>query len=290
MLLLPALLLAFGSVLPAPAPADGDSTLRVMSFNVRYNNPNDGENAWPHRKERVASMVRLYDADLVGVQEALKEMLDELAGLLPGYAWVGVGRADGREEGEYSAIYYREDRLELLDHDTFWLSETPDTPGSKSWDAAIERIVTWAHFRDRRTGETFYHFNTHFDHVGEQARAESARLILRRIRERAGGAPVVLTGDFNTLPDSDPYRILTEPGEAPGGTLRDAIDASRHGHHGPTSTWNGFSAIEPGRRIDFIFVNGPIDVRQHAILDDSWDGRFPSDHLPVLAEIEVGGR
>ena len=170
---------AFGAV-----PA-ADTTVRVMTFNIRFDNPGDGPDAWPHRKDLAASMIRFHRAGLIGVQEALKHQLDDLTARLPGYAWVGVGRADGREAGEYSAILYRTDRFELMDDGTFWLSETPEVPGSKSWDAAIERIVTWAQFRDRETGKTFFHFNTHFDHVGQVARAESAKLILQRIAAQA---------------------------------------------------------------------------------------------------------
>lgn len=266
----------------APREAAGETDpLRVMTFNIRYNNPGDGEHAWPHRKEKVASMIRLHDADLIGVQEALKDMLEELDALLPAYTWFGVGRADGKEAGEYSAILYRKDRFALLDQGTFWLSETPAVPGSKSWDAAIERIATWGQFRDRTTGQVFYHFNTHYDHVGVQAREESSRLLLRRIREIAGDTPVVLTGDFNVERSAAAYQVLVNE----IGALRDVHDLSRYPHHGPTSTWNGFKAIEPGRWIDFIFVRGRAAVGQHAVLSDTWDGLFPSDHLPVLAEI-----
>jgi endonuclease/exonuclease/phosphatase family metal-dependent hydrolase len=262
-------------------PAAEDTVLRVMTFNIRYNNPGDGVNAWPHRKEKVASMIRLHDADLIGVQEALKDMLDELDALLPAYTWLGVGRTDGKEAGEYSAILYRKSRFEVLDQGTFWLSETPAVPGSKSWDAAIERIATWAQFRDRTTGQVFYHFNTHYDHIGVQAREESSRLLKRRIAEIAGDTPVVLTGDFNVERSAAAYQVLVGGAEA----LRDVHDHSALPHHGPTSTWNAFTAIEPGRWIDFIFVRGPVAVGQHAVLSDTWDGLFPSDHLPVLAEI-----
>jgi endonuclease/exonuclease/phosphatase family metal-dependent hydrolase len=269
---------------PPPAP---DAALRVMTFNIRFDNPADGPNAWPHRKDLVASMIRFHRADLVGVQEALKHQLDDLQERLPGYAWTGVGRADGREGGEYSAIVYRKDRFELLESGTFWLSPTPDVPGSKGWDAALERIVTWAKLRDRTTGRVFVHFNTHFDHIGAEARAESAKLLRQRLAA-AGPLPLLLTGDFNATDETMPYRILSgaEPGvPAPSLALHDAMRSAEYGHHGPTSTWNGFDAVAPGRRIDFIFVGDGVHVRQHGILADTWDGRFPSDHLPVLAEV-----
>lgn len=258
--------------------------LRVMTFNIRYDNPGDGVNAWPNRKDWVASLIRFHGADAVGVQEALLRQLTDLDARLPGWARVGVGRADGREGGEFSAILYRTDRLELVESGTFWLSPTPEVAGSKGWDTAIERVATWARFRDRRTGCRVLHLNTHLDHMGEQARQEGARLIRRRLASLAGGLPVIVTGDFNTTPSSFAYRIMTRD-TIPGAIapLGDAFSSSRTGHYGPTSSWTAFKAIEPGRRIDYVMVSRDVDVLAHGILSDSWDGRFPSDHMPVLA-------
>jgi endonuclease/exonuclease/phosphatase family metal-dependent hydrolase len=260
--------------------------LRVMSFNLRYDTPNDSANAWPNRKDWVAALVRFHGADVVGVQEALAHMLTDLDARLPGYARVGVGRADGRARGEFSAILYRTDRLALLDSGTFWLSPTPEAPGSKGWDAAIERVATWARFRDRLTGCSHLQLNTHFDHIGEQARQESARLIRRRLVQLAGGLPIVMTGDLNSTPTSAPYRILTRDTVA-GATppLADGFFTSRTGNYGPSSSWTAFRAIEPGRRIDYVLVSAAVTVSAHGILPDSWNGRFPSDHLPVLASV-----
>lgn len=267
---------------PATAP------LRTMSFNLRYDTPSDGPNAWPHRRDWVAGLVRFHEADVVGVQEALATMLADLDARLPGFARIGVGRADGRAGGEFSAILYRTDRLELLGGGTFWLSPTPDTPGSKGWDTAIERVATWARFRDRRTGCRYVHLNTHFDHIGEEARQESARLIRRRLAALAGDLPIVMTGDLNADPRSAPYRILTSDTLAGAiAPLRDAFRVSRAGHYGPTSTWTEFRAIEPERRIDYVLVSPSVEVLTHGILPDSWDGRFPSDHLPVLASLAI---
>jgi endonuclease/exonuclease/phosphatase family metal-dependent hydrolase len=263
------------------APPAGNASLRVMTYNIRLDLGSDGADAWPHRKAMVAALIRFHGADLVGVQEALPGQLRDLDAMLPDLRRFGVGRTAERS-GEHSAIFYREGRFEVLRHDTFWLSATPSVAGSKGWDAAYERIVTWGEVRDRHTGNVFFHFNTHFDHVGEVARRESARLLLARIEDIAGDAPVLVTGDFNDTPESEPYRLLTAAG------LRDAFAASRAPHHGPTSTWNAFRAIEPGRRIDFIFVRGAVDVVRHGILADTVDGRFPSDHLPVIAEVQVG--
>lgn len=263
------------------APSGGETSLRVMTYNIRLNLASDGSDAWPHRREMVASVIRFHGADLIGVQEALPDQLRDLDALLPHFGRFGVGR-DAQRGGEHSAILYRRRRFEVLQHDTFWLSETPSIAGSKGWDAANQRIVTWGRLHDRGTGAVFIHFNTHFDHVGEVARRESARLLTARIEEIAGNAPVIVTGDFNATPASEPYRLVLAAG------LRDAFSASRTPHHGPTSTWNAFRAVEPERRIDFVFVRGAVDVLQHGILSDTFDGRFPSDHLPVVAEVQVG--
>jgi endonuclease/exonuclease/phosphatase family metal-dependent hydrolase len=277
---------ASGHPIADPSSIPWAPPLRIMTFNIRLDLASDGPNAWPYRRDWVASLIRFHAPDAVGVQEALAHMLTELDTRLPGFARVGVGRADGREGGEFSAILYRTDRLELLDGGTFWLSPTPEVAGSKGWDAAIERIATWARFRDRRTGCSHLHLNTHFDHIGEQARQESARLIRHRIAGLAGDLAIIVTGDLNADPRSVPYRIFTRDTLAGASApLRDAFDASSGGHYGPTSSWTAFKAIEPGRRIDYVLVSTHIPVLMHGILPDSWDGRFPSDHLPVLAAV-----
>ena len=263
--------------------------IRVMTFNIRYDEPRDKENAWPNRKELVASMIRFHHADLVGVQEALARQMSDLEKLLPEYAWVGVGRDDGKAGGEFSAIMYRKARFSRLDSSTFWLSETPDVP-SKGWDADYPRVVTWIKIKDTSTGKLFFHFNTHFDHRGVRAREESARLLLKRIKTIAGQLPVVVTGDFNLNESAIGYQILTGKTvekEVRSESLRDARYLSQHGHHGPTSTFNEFKALVPEMKIDYVLVKGAVRVMQHGALSDTWDGRFPSDHLPVLAEIVI---
>ncbi|ARA94372.1 hypothetical protein AWN76_015255 [Rhodothermaceae bacterium RA] len=279
-LLLPMVLLLGACAAPPPAPAP----MIVMTYNIRYDNPGDGPHAWPHRRDQVASLIRFHGADLIGVQEALRGQMDDLAARLPDHAWLGVGRDDGRDAGEFSAIFYRADRFEVLDHGTFWLSETPEVVASKSWDAAITRIVTWARFRDAATGAVFYHVNTHFDHRGAQARLESARLLTAWIAETAGDLPVLVTGDFNLTPDDPPYPVLTQ-------TLTDAYHASVLPHHGPDGTFSGFEVrpVDDGRRIDYIFTRGPVRVLRHGTLSDHYPSGFPSDHLPVLAEVVLGG-
>ena len=266
-------------------PRSNSSAIRVMSFNIRYDEPRDGVNAWANRKQKVADVIRFHKADLVGVQEALLTQLRDLERSLPDFAWCGVGRTDGKEAGEYSAILYHKSRFQLIETKTYWLSETPDKPGSMGWDAAYPRIVTWAKFRDRNTKKTFFHFNTHFDHRGEKARTESASLILRKINEIAGSSPFVLTGDLNVKEDSEAYKTL----KAGNSTTRlsDSKYASTNGHFGGDSTFNEFKELQPGRTIDYVFVREGIRVTEHGALSDRWNGLWASDHLPVLAEIEI---
>lgn len=265
--------------------------LQVMTFNIRFPNPDDGFHYWPNRRDLVASMIRFNEADLVGLQEAFRSQLDDLAARLPDYEWFGVCRTSGtttpNPDNEFSAILYRKDRFEKRQGGTFWLSETPDAAGQKGWDANLPRIVTWAEFRDKASGKTFFHFNTHFDHVGQVARRESAKLILAKIKAIAGNAPVVCTGDFNARPSDEPIQVITDPKNPDA--LKDGYRITKMPHHGPTGTsTNGF--LFPGvpdARIDYIFVKNRVSVLKHAILSDSWSGLLPSDHLPVLARISI---
>jgi endonuclease/exonuclease/phosphatase family metal-dependent hydrolase len=275
-------LCAFGeSVVAQPAR----EAVRVMSFNIRYDEPRDGVNAWSQRKTKVADVIRFHKADVIGVQEALLTQLRDLETMLPNMAWCGAGRTDGKEGGEYSAILYRKSRFKLQDCKTFWLSPTPDVAGSKGWDAAYPRVVTWAKFRDNVTKKTFIHFNTHFDHVGQTARVESSKLILKRIDENAGNLPFVLTGDFNVVESNEAYKTMV--GGAGRIRIRDARYVSVNPHFGGDSTWTAFKNIEPGRKIDYVFVPARVRVVEHGILADQWNGLWASDHLPVLAEIEI---
>lgn len=277
--------IAFCLMLATAATAQ---SMNVLSFNLRFPNPDDGANYWPHRKEMVASVIRFHQADIVGVQEAFRAQLDELEGMLPAFDWFGHCRTDGSlapvPDNEFSAILYRRDRFERLDGRTFWLSPTPDSVGSVGWDAALPRVATWVKLRDRRSQQVFMVFNTHFDHRGAVAREESAKLLLEQIRQIADTLPVVLTGDFNCYPDSPPYQVLT----AEDAGLADALHISQQPHHGPMATWtDGFKTAGAGGRIDFIFVGPGIRVHRHAALSESWSGRLPSDHLPVFAELSL---
>jgi endonuclease/exonuclease/phosphatase family metal-dependent hydrolase len=252
--------------------------LRVASYNLRYNNPGDGADAWPHRKEMVKNLVRHYDFDVFGVQEGLRGQLNDVAEL-PAYAFVGRGRDDGKEAGEHSAIFYKKARLALLQTGDFWLSETPDRPG-KGWDVTCcNRICTWARFRDLQSGQVFFFFSVHFDHEGVEARRQSGLLMVRKIKEIAQGAPVVCVGDLNSTPDTEQVKTLQ-------GALGDAYLLTQKPAYGPVGTFNGFKLDAPlTDRIDYIFVSRGSTVLDYAVLTDSLRGHYPSDHFPVMAEV-----
>lgn len=258
-----------------------------MTFNIRYNTERDSLNAWRYRKDNVASQVLFHDVHLLGVQEALHDQMVDLKTRLPKFTYIGVGRDDGKEKGEYSAIFYDTVRLQVLEWKTFWLSLTPEVPGSKGWDAAITRLVTWAKFRDRKTKKTFFAFNTHFDHMGKVARRESAKLLLQKVESIAGKTPSIITGDFNAKPDDEPIRVITD--DANPLQLTDSKDISQTPHYGPTSTFNSFGPKETGDQpIDYIFLKGNgWKVKKHAALSQTWGGRFASDHFAVIAVVQL---
>lgn len=260
--------------------------LNVMTFNIRLNISSDSLNAWPYRKDKVASQILFHEVHLLGVQEALHDQMMDLKERLPKFRYVGGGRDDGKEKGEYSAIFYDTTRLQLLQTKMFWLSESPEVPGSKSWDAAITRMVTWARFRDRKTKKIFYAFNTHFDHIGKVARRESAKIVLRKVQEIAGTVPVIFTGDFNAEPADEPIRVIMDKNDPLH--LVDTKEISMTPHYGPTGTFNAFKSKERNDQpIDYIFIKGKWNVLTHATLSQTWDGRFASDHFSVLATLKL---
>jgi endonuclease/exonuclease/phosphatase family metal-dependent hydrolase len=273
------------SALPIHSQTENNPSFKIISFNIRYNTPADSLNPWSYRKNRVASLIKYHKADICGLQEVLKDQLADLERLLPEYKWCGVGRDDGKDAGEFSPIFYNVSLFTLINWGTFWLSETPQKAGSRGWDAALPRIVTWAFLLQKSTGEKFYVFNTHFDHRGVSARSNSAHLLLDSVKQKSTSYPAMVTGDFNSTDTSQPYRIMCGTENDSGKILSDALTVSASPHYGPLSTWDGFHEIEENNRIDFIFVNNRVKVRSHAILTDRWDGKFPSDHLPVIAEI-----
>jgi endonuclease/exonuclease/phosphatase family metal-dependent hydrolase len=261
----------------------------VMSFNIRYDNPGDGVNAWKHRMNLAGRTIRDEKAILIGMQEVLKGQLDDIDSLLPGYNHVGVGRDDGKEGGEYNPVYFDTKRFELLKQATFWLSETPQDTGSVGWDAALPRIATWAKFRDMVTDQAFYFINTHLDHMGDTARLESARLILDFIAGHTQGLPVILTGDFNCEPAEAPYKLVTT-GEDRASGLGDACLSVRRHQPDPEGTFNGFGNANPQPRIDFIFINDRWDVLDFRTVKAKEGEVFISDHYPVDSKVSYRER
>jgi endonuclease/exonuclease/phosphatase family metal-dependent hydrolase len=256
---------------------------RVMSYNIRYLNNIDSINGWEFRKDQVTSLVKYHRVDILGVQEAVLKQINDMAERLPGFKWYGVPRVSGAA-GEYTAIFYREEKYKLLDSGSFWFSETPYVKESKSWDAMFPRIASWCKFRDKKTGVEFYFFNTHFDHRGEIARQHSAIILTRQIDSITRNLPVIVTGDFNSTPNSIAFKNILESGK-----LKDAREVSEMPHYGPINTAFGFQVSDKakGVRIDFIFVNNKITVSEHATITDQQDGRYYSDHLPVLAVTRI---
>jgi endonuclease/exonuclease/phosphatase family metal-dependent hydrolase len=260
--------------------------LNVMTFNIRYNTMSDSVNAWPYRKDKVASQILFHEADIIGVQEALHGQMTDLQERLPQYKYAGVGRDDGKEKGEYSAIFYDTTRLQALQTKTFWLSETPEVAGSKSWDAAITRIITWIKFRDKKTKKIYFAFNTHFDHIGKVARRESARILLQKVKEIAGNEPAFITGDFNAEPADEPVQVIKDISNPLHFT--DSKDLSKKPHYGPGGTFNGFKNKERNDQpIDYIFLKGKWKVLKHATISQTWEGLFASDHFAVMAILSL---
>ena len=260
--------------------------IRVMSFNVRYGTAPDGANVWANRRALLMRTIRAFDPDLLGAQEALAFQCDELRHELAGHEFVGVGRDDGKSKGEFSPIYYRADRFQRIDSGQFWLSETPDVAGSKSWDSAFPRLATWVRLRDRRDdGRELLYVNTHWDHAGSDARLRSARLIRERIASLAGpGAAVIVTGDLNCTEDDEPYAVLIGRGDD-ALLLTDAYRATYPERQTDEATFHGFRGTIAGNRIDFVF-----HTSQFATLDAAIDRVreaevFPSDHYPVTASL-----
>ena len=262
--------------------AENDS-IRVITYNIRVA-VDTGINSWANRKELVASVIKNHGADIFGVQEALKSQVDDLTKLFPGFGWVGVGRDDGKEAGEYEAVFYDKKRFQALEDSTFWLSDTPYKP-SMGWDAATIRIVTWAKLKDKLTGKIFYYFNTHFDYKGIMARLEEANLLNDKVADIAGKTPAIIGGDFNFKSDFGGYKILTCGRK---NYLFDTQKLAKIDSSGSNITYNKFGqSLEKGNKIDYVFIKNNIEVYKHQIIMDTFDGRYPSDHMPVRVVLEI---
>ncbi|WP_028123431.1 endonuclease/exonuclease/phosphatase family protein [Epilithonimonas tenax] len=253
--------------------------LKVMTYNIRLSLESDKENSWDNRKGDALALLSYYHPDFFGVQEAVPQQMVDLKTSLKDYNYVGVGRDDGKNQGEYSAIFYDKNKLEVVKSGTFWLSETPEKP-SKGWDAAYNRVCTYALFKIKKSGKKFMAMNVHFDHIGDLARVNSSKLILEKIKElNPQNLPLTLTGDFNLTDDTEPIRIVSK-------SLDNVYYNSKKPHYGPIGTFTAFDVnTVPKDRIDYIFVKGFEAESNRTINDRRENLLYPSDHFPILAEI-----
>ncbi|HSI34600.1 MAG TPA: endonuclease/exonuclease/phosphatase family protein [Tepidisphaeraceae bacterium] len=278
----------FATAVRADDPARQPGDLRVLSFNIRYGTAKDGADHWDKRKDFVAETIRKHDPDLLGTQETLPFQADFLKEKLPGYTFVGAGRDDGKTKGEMAALFFRTDRFEKVEEGHYWMSPTPDVPGSKGWDSSLPRVTTWVKLKDKaKAGRTFVFFNTHFDHLGKQARVESAKMLRQRIEALGGGALAIVTGDFNAGESSDPYKaVVTDPKTPAPGEKVKITDSFRSifPERGPTEgSFNGFKGTKDGARIDWILHTPGLTTVSAGIDRVEREGRYPSDHFPVWA-------
>jgi len=256
-------------------------TIRLATYNIKYDDTRDTVNNWSRRKAEVAGLINYHQFEVFGVQEALHHQLQQLKEPLPDFNYVGVGRDDGKQKGEYSALFYNSRQYSVEQSGTFWLSKTPQSP-SKNWDAALPRICTWAQLEHKASRSKFYVFNTHFDHRGVKAREESAKVIMNKITELTQNEPVILMGDFNFISTDAPYAVITKK-------LSDTYLNSETVPYGPEATFNAFQFHKlPEVRIDYIFTKGAIKTMSYATLSDSKNMLYPSDHFPVIVELRFG--
>lgn len=258
----------------APAP------LRVMTFNIRLDVASDSLNAWPHRKDNVGKLLAYYAPDLLGMQEVLPNQMRDLKQLLPQYTALGVGRDDGKDRGEYSPVFYRTERFDLLESGSFSLSQQPDSFGVLGWDAACNRVCSWALLRDKQTGRKVAYFNTHLDHIGVTARREGSRLVLERLKQIAPGLPAIITGDFNCTPDDEPAHILGEGGMLNAWTSADVA-------YGPDWSFHDFGRLPLEKRplLDYVFFTPQLKATRCRVIQDTPAEGYYSDHCPVMADL-----
>ena len=263
-----------------------EAILKVLTFNIRYDNPADSFNAWSYRASFVCRFLNNEKPDLLGMQEVLASQYNYLDSVMTDYSSVGVGRSDGAKAGEMNPVFFRKDRFELIRTKTFWLSETPDTAGTKAWGANLPRIVTWVELSEKNTHQHFYFFNTHFAHDSDSARIMSAGLLLNEVDSIAAGFPFIITGDFNMIHSSKEYEILTGPYESVP-LLIDSYAVTEKRPQGPAYTFNGFSESTSSGRIDYIFVRNGLKVLEHRTYIKKEHGIYISDHWPVMATVSI---
>lgn len=267
--------------------AESAAALRVMSFNIRTSGARDGENAWPLRKDLFYEEIQRFAPSLIGFQEMREDQYEETLARMKDFAFVGVARDDGKRKGEWSLVGFRKDRFGKLTNGDFWLSETPEVVGSKSWDAALTRICSWVRLKDRTTGREFLYANTHFDHKGVVSRENASRLLVARLRELAGGKPIVLTGDFNVNEDTVAYAVIAKAKDNDAPFLIDAYRAVHPKRQPDEATFHGFKGTTTGSRIDFVFHSTdfkPLAAKIERLKSPA--GKYPSDHYAVTAVLE----
>jgi len=261
------------------------SSIVVLTYNIRLATPDDAPNTWQHRKEKVFSIIRKASPDVFGLQEVLHEQLVDIEKAFPDFERAGVGRDDGKEAGEYSPVFFNSKKYALLSSGTFWLSQTPLIAGSRGWDAACNRVVTWVNLKDNKSGKPIFIFCTHFDHMGEIARRNSAKLLLHAVDSLCGKTVAVVIGDFNSTPDSEPYNLITDVSNPL--RLTDSRSICNYSN-GPKMTYVGFKVGGiPGERIDYIFLKGITHVVSFTVDAENNGEFYPSDHLPVSAVLEL---
>jgi endonuclease/exonuclease/phosphatase family metal-dependent hydrolase len=264
----------------------GKDAISIMTLNVRYDNPRDSLNAWPNRAALVCEFIKSEKPDILGMQEVLFKQYEVLDSALKEYASIGVGRSDGAKGGEMNPVFYRKERFDMVRTKTFWLSDTPEVAGSQAWGAGLPRIVTWMELVDKITHDHLFFFNTHFAHDSDSARIMSSILLLAKADSIASGFPFIITGDFNQLPTSKGYAILTGPAESIP-LLRDSYTISDNNPDGPGYTFNGFSDKQGSGRIDYIFVKDGLKVIDHSTIVRKEHGVYISDHWPVEARVSL---
>lgn len=263
-----------------------ENAVKVMTLNVRYDNPHDSINAWPFRVSMLTNFINGEQPDIIGMQEVLLNQYEDLDSLLTGYSSVGVGRDDGAKEGEMNPLFFRKDKFDMVRTITFWLSDTPEIPGSKSWGSSLPRIITWMELVDKNSHIHFFCFNTHFAHDSDSARIMSSKILLREVDKIAEGFPFIITGDFNMLPTSKGYAILTGPDESIP-LLKDSFVISEKRPSGHSYTFNGFSDKPGTGRIDYIFVRNGMKVLDQSTVVKKEKGVYISDHWPVKATVLI---
>lgn len=249
-----------------------------MTFNIRYDNKGDGDNEWTNRKSKVVDLLKKYDPDIIGVQEALLHQLADISAGLKQYKYFGAGRDDGKQKGEYSAVFMKKSRFKIQEENTFWLSETPEIPGSKNWDAAITRVATWAKLRDKKSKKVFLMVNTHFDHVGSESRLKSAELLKAKAAEIGKDLPVIITGDFNFTRDKPPYQVMMDPSPI-------ALSDAAPGGNSPGTSCGFVVDARRCNAIDYIFHTPEWKSENYQVIRDNDGKYYPSDHLPVMVTL-----